>query len=541
MSESMASPSAVAGSPLRCVIYLRVSTDEQAERDFTEEGFSLPAQREACLQHIRDQGWTPVDEYVDRDSASKRSEDRPQFKAMLARIFESADVDVVVVHKLDRFARDAAHHLAVRAALRQRGVRLVSVQEQLEETASGRLVEGIHALMAEFYSANLSNEVKKGMKQKVEMGGWTHRAPLGYVNVREWAGGRRVSYVAPDPERAELVRLAFELYASGEYTQEALLEEMRSRGLTNRGRKDYPVMPITPHGLTWLLTNKFYLGLVEWQGVEYKGLHEPLIDSRTFFKVQEMFAHRAGDGVREVKHRHYLKGSLVCGVCGRGLSIQRSKGRYVYFFCLGQKDRRRPTGCREAYIPAEKLERQVEELYDRVQLPPAWAERLRGSLEAEIIARQDRNSAEREFITRRLAKLEAERRKLLEAYYAGAVDIALLRSEQERISRDAREAEERLAGVEATLSEWQEVLGIALKVASNCAQAYRSANDRIRRLYNSAVFDKLVVRGGEIADVHYRPPFELVFGMTEFEQGGMERETGVEPATSTLGRSRSTS
>jgi len=177
----------------------------------------------------------------------------------------------VVVHKLDRFARDAAHHLAVRAALRQRGVRLVSVQEQLEATASGRLVEGIHALMAEFYSANLSNEVKKGMKQKVEMGGWTHRAPLGYFNVREWAGGRRVSYVAPDPERAELVRLAFELYASGEYTQEALLDELRSRGLTNRGRKDYPVMPITTHGLSWLLTNKFYLGLVEWQGVELQG------------------------------------------------------------------------------------------------------------------------------------------------------------------------------------------------------------------------------------------------------------------------------
>lgn len=187
MTESMASPSAVAGPPLSCVICLRVSTDEQAERDFTEEGFSLPAQREACLQHIREQSWTPVDEYVDRDSASKRSEDRPQFKAMLARIFEQSDVDVVVVHKLDRFARDAAHHLAVRAALRQRGVRLVSVQEQLEETASGRLVEGIHALMAEFYSANLSNEVKKGMKQKVEMGGWTHRAPLGYVNVRKWA------------------------------------------------------------------------------------------------------------------------------------------------------------------------------------------------------------------------------------------------------------------------------------------------------------------------------------------------------------------
>jgi Resolvase, N terminal domain len=70
MSQSMA-------APLRCVIYLRVSTEEQAERDFTEEGLSLPAQREACLQHVRDQGCTVVDEYLDRDSASKRAASRP--------------------------------------------------------------------------------------------------------------------------------------------------------------------------------------------------------------------------------------------------------------------------------------------------------------------------------------------------------------------------------------------------------------------------------------------------------------------------------
>ena len=123
------------------------------------------------------------------------------------------------------------------------------MQEQLEETASGRLVEGIHALMAEFYSANLSAEVKKGMKQKVEMGGWTHRAPLGYLNVREWAGGRRVSYVLPDPERADLIRLAFEMYATGEYTLDGLLEELQARGLTNRGRNKhayrYAMKPFT--------------------------------------------------------------------------------------------------------------------------------------------------------------------------------------------------------------------------------------------------------------------------------------------------------
>jgi hypothetical protein len=123
------------------------------------------------------------------------------------------------------------------------------------------------------------------------------------------------------------------------------------------------------------------------------------------------------------------------------MSLHRSKGRYLYFFCLGQKDRRRPTGCKEAYVAAEKLERQVEELYTRVQLPPEWAKCLRSSMEAEIIARQDRNASEREFLTRKVAKVETERRKLLEAYCAGAIDVALLRSEQQRIAGDIREVD----------------------------------------------------------------------------------------------------
>jgi site-specific DNA recombinase len=89
---------------------------------------------------------------------------------MLARIAEDRDVDAVVVHKIDRLARNMEDHVAIRALLRRRGVALVSVTENVDETASGRLVERIHALMAEFYSANLANEIKKGLTQEGKAG-----------------------------------------------------------------------------------------------------------------------------------------------------------------------------------------------------------------------------------------------------------------------------------------------------------------------------------------------------------------------------------
>jgi DNA invertase Pin-like site-specific DNA recombinase len=285
--------------------------------------FAIPAQREACLRHIREQGWELVDEYCDRGE-SARSADRPQLQAMLARIVERADVDAVV-HKIDRLARNIEDHFMIRAVLKRCGVGMVSITENIEETASGRLVEGIHALMAEFYSANLAAEVKKGMAQKAKMGGFPQQAPLGYRNVRETIAGRKVAMIVPDPERAPLLQLAFELYATGEFTQAHLLEELRSRGLTNKAGR-----PLTLTGLAWLVRNKLYAGIVSWNGIETQGSHEPLVTPELFHRVQDLTAARGPKGARERRHRHHLKGLLVCGVCGRHLCLQLSKRKYLY-------------------------------------------------------------------------------------------------------------------------------------------------------------------------------------------------------------------
>jgi site-specific DNA recombinase len=115
----------------------------------TGEGYSIPTQREACLRYIAERGWNLAGEFTDAGE-SARTADRPMLKELLRRVAEGG-IGVVVVHKIDRLAaRSMEDHVAIRAALRHVGVQLVSVTENIEETASGRLVEGIHALMAEF-------------------------------------------------------------------------------------------------------------------------------------------------------------------------------------------------------------------------------------------------------------------------------------------------------------------------------------------------------------------------------------------------------
>ncbi len=118
--------------------------EEQAAKDETGEGYSIPPQREACLRHIAERGWDVAGEFTDAGE-SARTADRPMLKALLRRVAEGG-IGVVIVHKIDRLARSMEDHVAIRAALKHAGVQLVSVTENIEETASGRLVEGIHAL-----------------------------------------------------------------------------------------------------------------------------------------------------------------------------------------------------------------------------------------------------------------------------------------------------------------------------------------------------------------------------------------------------------
>lgn len=139
---------------MNALIYLRVSTKERAEKGEATEGYSIPAQREACVRLCAERGLNVLDEFVDAGE-SARSSDRPSLKVMLSRVGEG-DIGAIVVHKIDRQARNTEDHVAIRAALRRHGCQLVSVTENIEETASGKLVEGIHALMAEFYSAKTS-------------------------------------------------------------------------------------------------------------------------------------------------------------------------------------------------------------------------------------------------------------------------------------------------------------------------------------------------------------------------------------------------
>ena len=490
----------------RAAIYLRVSTAAQATRGRESEGYSIPAQREACEAKAAELDAEVIAEYVDRGESAKTA-DRPELKALLARLEDKRDLDVVIVHKVDRLARNRYDDATITYALHEAGVELVSVTENIDRTPVGRFMHAIVAANAEFYSANLAAEAMKGLVQKAKSGGTPNRAPIGYLNVRKMIEGREVRTIEVDPERAPHVRWAFAAYGSGAYTLDTLLAALTERGLRTRPTPSKPAKPFSRTQLATMLQNPYYVGVVRYAGVEYEGRHEHLIDRATFERAGAVLAAHNSSTEKDRKHHHYLKGSLYCGRCGSRMSLTWARGnggRYPYFYCLG---RSRGTGCQQPYVPVDLIETAVEDAYGEVKVPRTHAEAVRGKLSQALAGMREQAEAEAARQRKRLAKLAEEREKLLHAYYAGAVPVDLLRSEQERLTAEAAHAERHIEAAEASFTDIEETLGKALDLLADCQAAYLAAPGHLRRQWNQALFERLVVCDDKIGEAEVAEPF----------------------------------
>ena len=477
-------------SPL-AVLYLRVSTKDQAKKGGEAEGFSIPAQREAGRRRAATLGAVIVEEFIDAGESAKSSR-RPELQRML-RFLKEHRVDYVIVHKVDRLARNRADDIEITLAIQASGATLVSCTENIDETPSGLLLHGIMSSIAEFYSRNLASEVAKGLVQKAKSGGTPGKAPVGYLNVRRFEMGREIRTVEVDEERASLVRFAFEAYATGNWRLQALCDELNKRGLTVPATRSKPVTQLHVSRLQFMLKNPYYKGIVSYCGVDYEGAHAPLVSPETWQRVQDILAAHNQRGEKQRRHNHYLKSTLFCGRCGSRMIVTHSRshtGRiYDYFTCVGKHQKR--TDCTLRAIRISRVEELVEEHYAAIELPS----QIRGILEPRLredlaehyaAARQERTQ-----LLRRRSRALDERSKLLQAHYAGAIPLDLLRSEQNRLTRELalidgqlEQSEDHQASVEANVSR-------ALRLVTDCQAAYLSASQAIRRQFNQFFFERI--------------------------------------------------
>ncbi len=484
---------AVQLTPKRAVSYIRVSTREQAQRGGSEEGFSLPAQREANKRKAQSMGALVVKEFADRGE-SARSANRPELQKMLAYLKEDGGIDYVIVHKLDRLARNRADDVEINRTFEEAGVRLVSTSENIDQTPGGMLLHGIMSSIAEFYSRNLANEVIKGMGEKARNGGTLGKAPLGYLNVRARdENGREVRTVELDQQRAPLLRLAFSEYATGNWTVSQLADHLNTLGLSIPPTPRRCAKPITTTRLHKILRHPYYKGTISFQGVEYVGAHEPLVDEETWSQVQAMLdSHRYGE--RQRIHNHFLKSTVVCGQCGARLSVQNAKNSkgtiYPYFVCAR---RCRLHDCAFTAVLIDVVEDRMVELYRAIELSAEDRTQIEHYPHDELAQIEgDKAKAVRSLTTRR-TNIEDRRRRLLHAHYEGAVPLDLLKEEQAELSTELNQIERQLAVYQADAAEVRQYLTQALDLLEDCHRLYTAAPAHLKKLLNQVFFDRVLV------------------------------------------------
>lgn len=321
-------------TPRTGAAYIRVSTNDQME-------LSPESQQREILKFAEANDIVIPSEYffIEKEGRSgKRAENRPEFQRMIATAKTlPRPFDVILVWKFSRFARNQDESTFYKGMLRKKlGINILSVSEPVLDGMYGRLIEMIIEWQDEFYSYNLSAEVRRGMEQRAQRGGYQSALPLGY---RHMGTGMPPTVIE---EQAKIVRLIFSLCAEQGQTPSAIARELNERGYrTARGNL------FEKRTVSYILKNPFYMGTIRWNRAPHgskkenpqneiimtEGCHEAIISKELFDKAAQQLTQAERGGLSSPRllesagtaGTHFLSGLLRCPVCGAGLSFSRAQ------------------------------------------------------------------------------------------------------------------------------------------------------------------------------------------------------------------------
>ena len=483
----------------KCVVYTRVSSEEQAK-----VGYSIPFQRAkleqyAAANRLEAAGWF-------EDVQTARRSGRPGFRDMLRFLEEHPDVETILVHRLDRLARNFSDYAIVTEQL---GVRVRSVVEPVEDNAAGVMQHGVQMAFAKYYSVNLAAEVSKGLRARFEAGGCVSKAPAGYRNISRTRTEK--AKVVVDPDIAPAMRRAFERYAGGRASLRDIGDDLFDAGVRNRTGR-----PLAS-GQVWnLLCNPFFTGKVRYRAEVRPGLHPAIVPEPLWHRVQKMLKHRSQDHGEKGSKFFLLRGVLYCGRChGRMTAEDHPKGSY--YRCGSGAYRR---DCAAPYSPLRKIEAAVTALLPKVSLDEAERRKILVALHRMEAERAASRAREESALAKKAERLDAKLLVLAENLVSGDIPREKYRRIREALEAELAGVEERRAVLSRNLAEAVASLTGFLDTAVRLPDLYQlcpTPDDRKSLL--AKVFRRIEVVGADILSIEYHPPFHLLLGKTAAEAG----------------------
>jgi site-specific DNA recombinase len=501
----------------RVVIYTRVSTKDQADN------LSLPVQEKACLEYCRREGYE-VDWVFSEAASAKTAEKRDQFQEMLRYCQRNqGKIYAVVVYAMTRFSRNLPDVIQVAFLMKQVDVVLRSATENIDETASGEFMRNITAAVAQYDNHVRSDRTKTGMKATLESGKWVHQAPLGYISVPTALSGGGLVH---DPDRAPIVLHAFELFATGSYSKQQVLDIVTAEGLRTKTNKK-----ISPQTFDNLLRNSLYYGCMsvpEW-GLRVRGKFDPLITEELFKRVQ---AKLSGGDNPVVEHKRSnadfpLRIFAKCKACNTSITGSKSTGKlggkYSYYACPNKecrafKARQEHThGQFIDYLDSLRPHEAYWPLFEEV-VRDIWRQRM--SLQEETLAAA----------SKRVEELDDKKSRLVDALIYGKISQSIYDDQLAKVESEL--AVSQMDAFDARLDdlEVERVLTTAHFILEHASGTWFAADlDRKQRI-QSVLFPQGVTLSKEGFGTPQPHSFFNNLGDAEMTKSSLASPEGFEPS-----------
>jgi len=499
---------------MKTAIYARVSSDSQ------DVALSISAQLRALRDYAMKHGYQIAREFVD-EAESGRTAARPSFREMIALArTKHPSFEAILVWKLNRFARNRVDSITYKKLLKDRGIKVISINEPLDDTPSGHLLEGVIETIDEFYSENMGQDIKRGMRENAERGFYNgSRPPYGLKKVAVTDGNKTRYKLEPEADASpavQIIRRIFDRALSGTGCKEIAMTLNRDGFRTSTGQYWGKT---TVHKV---LTNEAYCGTLVWGGRPgHPSIHSgippvrkeiawpAIIDKESFELVQKKMASNAPKEVhpRTVPSFYLLSGFLFCS-CGHAMIGRSAKSHQYYYYMCNKSCKQGKDACNARILPKDNFEHLVIEQIKEKVLTQGCLEELvklvNEELDSTHVVLKDKLDA----IDAELNDVSARLSRLYDALETGKLSlddlaprIKELRTRQDELSKARIQTE---AEVIAQGTEHVDV-----EMVKSYAQDLRSLLEETSFTESKTFlrsFIKRIVINGENATIHYNLP-----------------------------------
>ena len=521
-------------------LYARKSTDVE-----DKQVLSIEAQITELRAFAKQEGLNIIEELVEKQSA--KIPGRPIFNNMLDRI-ERGEANGILAWHPDRLARNSVDGGKIIYFLDCGHLAMLKFPTfWFEATSQGKFMLNIAFGQSKYYVDSLSENTKRGLRQKVRRGEYPSLAPVGYLN------DPRTKTVTVDKKTAPIVRRAFELYAQGDYTLQQIGEYFEQNRLVSKSGKRIHISRAT-----FILSNPFYTGLFRYAGEIHKGIHEPIVAKKLFDKVQEVMKERGRPRHKSKIEPQAYCGLLSCGHCGMQITgeyrVKTQKNGtqhfYTYYHCTKKS---KTIKCPEPCIRQEILDAQISSLLQKVSLPPDWAEYLNQRLEKDKTESAQSVSAFVAENEKRLAEISIKLQRLLEGYLEQDIERDIYRTEKAKLLSEKKSLKEQNAIFLQKQKHWLEPMAKWIKVAGNLEKIALDGDLFAKKVAAKEIFGSNLVlanrearlrapSGTDLSGENQWAALRAAHQMVGQKPKSLilERETGFAPAISSLARKHST-